>query len=533
MPTLLLRFPGGRYHATPPGHHVNEGLVEWPPSPWRLLRAFLACGYATQRWTHVPAPARRLLEALAGTLPHYRLPPASVAHSRHYMPLGVLERGREKTTLVFDSWADVGDGRLAVRWPCEVDEEALAVFCALATHLGYLGRSESWVVGEAISDGAELPAGFSAHPHVEGDRRRLGSEQVSLMAPDVPASYSAWREEEVAGALAAFPLPAGKKPSKKLEKDRARAVEAYPIDLLDCLGRDTAWWKQRRWSQPPGSRRVLYWRQDEALVVGAPAPAPRRASAPVEAMLLAITAASGARGALPTRSRALPQAELLHRSLVSHLSRDGRVPCPELIGKDEQGELLKGHQHAHLMPVDLDDDGHLDHFIVYAPMKLGPVAQDAIQSVKRTWTKRRAGELRVAIAGRGSLESLRSLPSPFAAGIARVLGPSCTWESFTPLVLPRFRKARGKSSLEGQVQAELSERGFPPAGIELLPWDGATLALRHAVRVRSRGGRPPPVDAGYAVRLHFEEPVFGPVSLGYASHFGLGLFLAAPQAERT
>ena len=28
MPTLRLQFPGGRYHATPWGHHVNEGLVE-------------------------------------------------------------------------------------------------------------------------------------------------------------------------------------------------------------------------------------------------------------------------------------------------------------------------------------------------------------------------------------------------------------------------------------------------------------------------------------------------------------------------
>src|SRR5437867_3663314 len=49
-PTLLLRFPGRRYHATPWGHHVNEGLIEWPPSPWRLLRALLATGYTKLGW---------------------------------------------------------------------------------------------------------------------------------------------------------------------------------------------------------------------------------------------------------------------------------------------------------------------------------------------------------------------------------------------------------------------------------------------------------------------------------------------------
>ena len=40
--TLKLTFPGGRYHATPWGRHVNEGVPEWPPSPWRLLRALVA-----------------------------------------------------------------------------------------------------------------------------------------------------------------------------------------------------------------------------------------------------------------------------------------------------------------------------------------------------------------------------------------------------------------------------------------------------------------------------------------------------------
>ncbi|MDQ3151354.1 MAG: type I-U CRISPR-associated protein Cas5/Cas6, partial [Actinomycetota bacterium] len=46
MPTtLVLTFPRGRYRATPWGRHVNEGAVELPPSPWRLLRAL----YATWR----------------------------------------------------------------------------------------------------------------------------------------------------------------------------------------------------------------------------------------------------------------------------------------------------------------------------------------------------------------------------------------------------------------------------------------------------------------------------------------------------
>jgi hypothetical protein len=36
---IELRFLTGRFHATPWGRNVNEGVPEWPPSPYRLLRA--------------------------------------------------------------------------------------------------------------------------------------------------------------------------------------------------------------------------------------------------------------------------------------------------------------------------------------------------------------------------------------------------------------------------------------------------------------------------------------------------------------
>jgi CRISPR-associated protein Csb2 len=40
--TLAICFPAGRYHANPWDRAVNEGATEWPPSPWRILRALVA-----------------------------------------------------------------------------------------------------------------------------------------------------------------------------------------------------------------------------------------------------------------------------------------------------------------------------------------------------------------------------------------------------------------------------------------------------------------------------------------------------------
>ena len=80
MIRLLFEFSAGNYHATPWGHHVNEGLVEWPPSPWRIIRALLATGYTKLGWQQVPDEMRRLVEALAGREPSYRLPHATNGH---------------------------------------------------------------------------------------------------------------------------------------------------------------------------------------------------------------------------------------------------------------------------------------------------------------------------------------------------------------------------------------------------------------------------------------------------------------------
>src|SRR5947208_16374451 len=96
--TLRLLFPAGRYHATPWGRHVNEGVPEWPPSPWRLLRALIAVWRRTCPDLS-EAQVRRVLESLLGP-PCFRLPASRPAHTRHYMPWE--KKGPADRTLVFD-----------------------------------------------------------------------------------------------------------------------------------------------------------------------------------------------------------------------------------------------------------------------------------------------------------------------------------------------------------------------------------------------------------------------------------------------
>jgi len=495
-----------------------------------MLRALVACGFNTQHWNEVPEVGRSLLLKLASVLPSYRLPTASAAHSRHFMPVGTLDNGREKTTLVFDTWANIGDDELVICWNCTLTSEEHELFSQLVDCLGYLGRSESWIEAEVLDEEIVETIEFNAMPHMSGQQQGRGWEQVTNMAAIANEDYVNWRTPIIENLLREFPLPDGKKkPTAKLLKDRARIVLPYPTDLIDCLQKDTSWWKQQRWSQPPGSQRVVYWRRSNSLEVGVPRRVTRPKSRTVTTMLLAITSPSGNKSALPSVTRTLPQAELLHRALVGRAGKGKLINCPELTGKDTGGKPLTGqHEHAHILPLDLDNDQHLDHILIHAPMGLGDAAQHAIKTLERTWTKGGVGDMQLALAGSGDLQSLQRLPEPLHRQIIKLLGPiegAETWTSLTPFVPPRFLKPRGKNSISGQINAELQSRGFPLAeSIDILPWNDDTLQMRHFIR--SRRTKSPPVDVGYAVRIRFASPINPdrPISLGYGSHFGLGLF---------
>jgi len=575
MPTLLLRFPGQRYHATPSGSHVNEGQIEWPPSPWRLLRALLAAGYNTLGWNgdlrepmanRPPPLACALIDKLAEVLPTYHIPTASGTHSRHYMPVATIAKGRERTTLVFDTWAQVGEQTLAVTWDIVLTADETALLTELAARLGYLGRSESWVEVRVADTDARVPLA-NCVPDTELPSPGPGWEQVPLLATQPAADFARWRESTLAEALAPMPLPPGKRPGKPLLDKREKAAAPYPPDLIACLQTDTNWLRGHGWSQPPGSRRVFYWRPSDVLEAGAPKPRPARRTPPtIEAMLLAIATDSGNDHALPPITRVLPQAEILHEELGWHVKRIAqaqRISAHSLVisGCDSAEQPLKGaHQHAHILPLDLDDDKHLDHILIWAPMGLDHIAQAAIRAVRKTYTKGGVGKLKVALAASGALADFSRMPRPLGQRLNAVVGPpqgATEWVTLTPFVAPRYIKRHGENSLEGQVNAELQSRGHPAAieverlgpgtedvtivrlrvgneagsGVAPTSWDLDWMRFRHFVRTRRKGAAPP-VDCGFAVRLRFAEPVRGPLCIGYGSHFGLGLFRSvAPDLE--
>jgi CRISPR-associated protein Csb2 len=194
-----------------------------------------------------------------------------------------------------------------------------------------------------------------------------------------------------------------------------------------------------------------------------------------------------------------------------------------LTGQGRFGQPLGGrHEHSHIFPVDLDEDGSIDHIVVYVPMGMSRVVLDGLLGLR-------------VVYGRGGKPwfMMREARETEGRVIARqmdwlcsVAGGSREWVSWTPFVAPRYMKARGKNALEGQVRDELLSRGYGASEDDVEIVD-LGLGREHfgGYELSRREGRTrPPMEVGHGIRLRFREPVTGPIAVGYGSHFGLGLF---------
>lgn len=522
-----LEFPAGRYHATPWGAHVNEGHVEWPPSPWRFIRALLSVGY-TRLWSgEVPELGVKLFEKLARVLPSYELPRHTRGHSRHYMPT------RENTTKVIDAFAYVGTKRLRIGYPGDFTNDERTLARELIERLPYLGRAESWVVGRVL-DIAEVPT-FDCVPLEPG--AQVGpTERVDLLAPEVPEAFVAWRSRTLEKAwqerLAQKVEEAkrkGKKPPSSLGKaDQAKVAASLPRSWIDAIGWDIATLQRHGWNMPPGARWVAYAVPRASDRHPSEVRRPRNNAELVDTALLALSANTQRSNLFPPLRDAIRRMDMLHKSLVSLADpeKTGRISAA-LSGKVD-GVPLRGHRHAHLVPLSLACHvDHFDHVLVYAPMGFDDAAREALGAIRKTYAKDMP-DLFVTLCGLGTRDDFtRQVPDVRAERV---------WRSRTPFIPPRFLKPRGRNSLRNQIEHELEERGLRglrDVKIELddgrfVSLDAFEVGMRPTSRFRNmrleRGDQSPPARMTYSLELHFEQPVQGPVALGYACHFGLGVF---------
>jgi CRISPR-associated protein Csb2 len=465
--TVAIRFPLGRYHATPWDRSVNEGATEWPPSPWRLLRALVATWYT--RWPDLPAPVLDgLLEAL-GNPPSYLAPLVRPGHSRHYLPDLDHRKGEPgRTDLTLDPFLWLGrDAELLVRWDADLDGEQRAALAKLAELLPYLGRADSACEARLL-DSDPVPDETWWRPGAEGE------QTARLLAPARPV--------------------------------RRAVLEMSTVDVR----------KQRR-SMPPGTVWVRY-----ASTCPAAPESGRKEPTPVQAVRFAVVSR------VPVMaSHGILLADAVHQRAARRLADCGGS---DLLGGGGSATDHQ-HAHWVPIADGTGPHSCVQALLIYVPRGLRAVDVAALLGIRRVSGQRGGDDgyqlkglpaVWLLLQAVGPVQQV----APELCGPARrwrSLTPYLPVRHWHP------KRETLAEYLNADVATELryrkAYRDLAAPGVQSLDPEGG-MPDRWAreyrrYRLNEHLGRARP---GLGLRLEFAEEVSGPLLLGQLSHFGYGIF---------
>ncbi len=510
---IILRqsFPLGRFHATP--WRVNpfdDPFGEWPPSPWRLVRAICARWYQWRREVGERSPEEivNLIGAICSSKYAFRLPTvASLGPGlRQYQPAqfgwhpaekkkaGIRDYG--KTLVQDNAWcvpADASD-ESAVWWFIEGEHwttEVLDILDACLARVIYFGRAES------LTNIERHTKANSIRPNCQ-----LHCEPSSSRSAPVLVPLSGASREDVE-RITDNPLAKGRTAPSGATWNYAELPT--PIMLREFAARK---------NKTPTTSLIQF------AVGTAVSPAPR----------------SVARLTSRFRSRVLTQFVRLctgDRKVTWATAKAGiRAEASMLSGKDSKGIPLKG-RHRHAAFLGWIEDGAITRLMVWRPPDI-PFSENEQIAILQAAER----EFSWAAAGPKTSEDWRVRLVPLDRAVPPPPGFNGTvqaWESVTPYVPPRHHLRKGKlrptESITCQIQRELKLQGFPGADKATVKHNAEPIWVSVHTPSKSHqqrafmGQRP-----GYRVRIEFPSAVSGPILLGHSCHFGLGLFQPVLQA---
>ena len=483
MFVITIHFLNGAYHATPWGKHVNEGVPEWPPSSWRLLRAIIAT------WKNIrPDLSEKsvwpILQKLIKDLPDYELPDASVSHTRHWMPT-------DKVQLVMDTFIVVGDRPVNIIWDDLIlSKEETDILESILKNLHYFGRAESWCTASTSTEHRK-PNCYK----FDKENPSADTEIVRVLAPKPDISFVDISKQ-------------------KTESDK---------DDLNSISITTEKLQDNQYIDPPGGRWVQYVRPqncfEEKLT-------PRTQTSLLNNVTLVRYAVVGT--LRPSIRDILRVGDMSRTACMSRYGKKKNGKTSAIFsGKDMQGHPLKDHRHAYFLPTYETQNKEIDHLTIIAAGGFDKYELDVLFALKKLY-RYNTMDVHLVFQGCGTPDNFSDIP---------ILGKSQRWVSATPLILTRHVKYRGKGSdkhvvdsPDEQIRNEIKNRYGSEYELENITIDENQTAI-HNTNVKpidffqwrshgSVGNR-----KSYKVQLEFKKPVKGPINLGYAAHFGLGMFV--------
>lgn len=499
---ILLKqsFPLGRYHANPwRAFAFDDPHGEWPPSPWRFLRAILARSFQLSRErenTGDDALRQRLVRAFCESKISFQLPAQSWRGPglQQYqpsefkkIPAAAAKPGEKtyNTTKNKDNFWLLPSQADAFFWIIEGDSwtgELLAHVDECLARMIYFGRAESITQIERSKSEADS---------IDGNcelRDKRTSTSIPVLCPSAEATLEQVACQTHDDAVANSTTPPGAIWKYAERPSRARPASKAP------------------------SRKALPPSQIVQFAIGGRVFPPLR-------YWLRITE--------KFRGIAL-------RQLARQLTRDPdakfdalppeiRAKYSLLTGKNADGSVLAGHQHAAFFLIP-DSQGKPSRLICWRKDSFTDEEQTALLA---------AAEAPLAWDFGSDDWRLRLVPLPAETPLPPdrdIFSQSTIWESLTPCVPPlhflgRNGKPKRGCEIDTQIADILSDLGLSLATITLpsSPNTAAEWVKVHRPR-HSRMGQTNEDKRGFRIRLQFKHPIPGPLHLGHSSHFGLGLF---------
>ncbi len=492
---IEVKLLAGRYHAHIWGEsQFGMAGPEWPPSPWRLLRALASAWFSMGSPPSSEADRDALLEALGRSdPPELWLPKASFHELRYYQPIRLAGSDR---VLHHDFYAVPEGGRFCFQFHVSLTEGQRALLAALLGRLRYLGRSESRARLRVV--------GYTEPP--------AGTKRVSPPQPGHLVTNGVYRQVLCAAAdFRAFDLWAVSNGGRK-----TTATAGYPPHLVDTL-------LHLRMPLPRGARWIEY-AVPGGLLVHEIRPRPKPLEADGQVKVDEIRFRLCRRIPIPLRSlipvaRAFRDAAVArHRALT-----EAKAHSLTLTGREPDGRIALGHRHAYYLPR-LSETGAVDALTVRVPA--GCLTRAELHALLGV------DHIRVD----GSPYPITVIPEETIAGSTQPK-PATRWVSMTPFLPPiRWRSEQHRFNVEEAV-AFCTERLGVGRPVSVRKTDGpggaggvSSLLVHEYFNNEdsgpSRRGWRFRKRLGFWLELTFDDPTVLNMALGADAHFGAGQFRA-------
>ena len=536
MTTIQLTFPWGRYYAHPWG--INPTRLrepEWPPSPWRLLRALVSAWFRAHPGQPPSKACKELIESLGRELPDIGFGKVSFGQTVHWQPNYGAASKEDKADAAYkntrhENHFSAVHGPVFFMWRDGIPPEQLPLLKTLLAELTYFGRAESICHAEVCDTEPGEATGWCKD--TGGRKISATCRDVFCPKPDDFLFTDLWmRRNDV--------------PNYDTNNAPPHFVDTL---LSSTMKADGAEWRSYEMPKDwPKDRLVRIPRTAKPVNKPAPGEGPKVANY--------LCFSLECRVPLPPKF-IVPLSEKFRAAANSHLCKvhgEGAISFA-LLGHERPPDVVGDHQHAFYLPMAKPGDasGHLSDLHVWCPYGFTQEEVNILLRIQRlNWG---SGKYPV----RPVLTALCKEPpseAPFSTGQIA----ACLWRSASPFVPPRYfyrgsgRKIQVKEKDRPDLQlVECLERcGAPtPSCIRsYLLVDGVMQNDNHLWEIvrteigeQSAAGTPlvtvPTHTNGSSGRKGMEQRIGGffeiefsdPVALkqpalGHSCHFGLGLFV--------